>query len=451
MKHKMRNILVLLSLTSLVFASDTISDEEHNEETKSNFRWGIGPVIGSDGFGLSNRFWIKERFGASINIKSCWNRDIEGGELQLNYKFNNNWLIKPYLLAGGGVQRLELLDRDPVINNEPVGVFTVGAGAEALLGESKRHGVSLEIAYLNGGIEYKAKSETTMGDIEQQSSTRTVSVTPFGARLLYHFYILPSVEKDSDGDGILNRVDKCPNESEDFDGFMDEDGCPELDNDNDGIEDASDNCPSEAEDIDSFNDEDGCPDLDNDNDGIKDSEDNCADEAEDIDGFEDEDGCPELDNDNDDINDANDNCPNEAETMNSFEDEDGCPDDVPVKEEVIEQEISDLPVDLIAFMLGSAELTDSSLLVLEEIAEFLNNWPTVKLEIQGHTDNSGNEIYNKYLSQQRAEAVVIGLIDLGISNERLNALGYGQEMPLASNETREGRIKNRRVELKITE
>ncbi len=98
---------------------------------------------------------------------------------------------------------------------------------------------------------------------------------------------------DSDGDGIPDDVDQCPDVPEDKDGFQDEDGCPDYDNDNDGIFDAQDQCPNEPEDYDGFQDEDGCPDLDNDGDGIPDKLDKCPNTPEDIDGYQDDDGCPD--------------------------------------------------------------------------------------------------------------------------------------------------------------
>jgi outer membrane protein OmpA-like peptidoglycan-associated protein len=133
-------------------------------------------------------------------------------------------------------------------------------------------------------------------------------------------------DSDNDGDGIPDIMDKCPNQPEDFDGFQDEDGCPDLDNDGDGIPDGEDNCPNEAEDFDGYLDRDGCPDYDNDNDGIPDTIDKCPNEPEDFDGFEDNDGCPDLDNDGDGIPDERDKCPDEAEDFDGFQDEDGCPD-----------------------------------------------------------------------------------------------------------------------------
>ena len=101
------------------------------------------------------------------------------------------------------------------------------------------------------------------------------------------------VDKDTDGDGIPDSIDKCPNEPEDKDGFQDEDGCPDPDNDGDGILDKDDKCPNEPEDKDGFQDEDGCPDPDNDGDGIPDVKDKCPNEPETFNGYQDEDGCPD--------------------------------------------------------------------------------------------------------------------------------------------------------------
>jgi hypothetical protein len=99
---------------------------------------------------------------------------------------------------------------------------------------------------------------------------------------------------DSDHDGVADKNDKCPQQPEDFDGFQDEDGCPDLDNDGDGIPDRDDLAPDLPEDKDGFQDEDGRPDLDNDGDGIRDADDGCPNEPEDFDGDRDTDGCPDV-------------------------------------------------------------------------------------------------------------------------------------------------------------
>jgi hypothetical protein len=114
---------------------------------------------------------------------------------------------------------------------------------------------------------------------------------------------------DRDGDGIPDNNDKCPDDPEDFDGFEDEDGCPDPDNDHDGVRDVDDRCPNIPGPA-----PDGCPrsgtSNDRDGDGIPDNVDKCPDAPEDKDGFEDADGCPDPDNDKDGILDVNDKCPN---------------------------------------------------------------------------------------------------------------------------------------------
>ena len=85
-------------------------------------------------------------------------------------------------------------------------------------------------------------------------------------------------DPDTDGDGIPDSRDKCVLEPEDKDGYLDDDGCPELDNDLDGILDAADKCPNEPEDPDGFEDADGCPDPDNDKDTVPDVDDQCPNE-----------------------------------------------------------------------------------------------------------------------------------------------------------------------------
>ncbi len=139
--------------------------------------------------------------------------------------------------------------------------------------------------------------------------------------------VVPSaMPSDRDQDGIDDRVDKCPEQAEDKDGFEDSDGCPDLDDDGDGVLDTADKCPRAPEDRDGFQDEDGCPDPDNDGDGILDGKDACPNQAEDIDGHDDDDGCPDPDNDGDGILDKDDLCPKQPENFNGFEDGDGCPD-----------------------------------------------------------------------------------------------------------------------------
>ncbi len=243
-------------------------------------------------------------------------------------------------------------------------------------------------------------------------------------------------DRDNDADGVVDSADKCPNDSEDKDGFEDENGCPENDNDADGIADDADKCPDQSEDKDGFEDEDGCPDEDNDKDGILDSKDGCPTKAEDFDRFEDNDGCPDTDNDNDGVLDANDECPNTV----GLESNNGCPAKVITRKGLI--------LEGVQFASGRTVLKRSSYVTLNKVVESLTEWPNVKLEIQGHTDNTGKYSSNKRISQKRAETVLEYLVNKGIARKRLTAVGYGPDTPTASNSTRAGRAKNRRVEMK---
>lgn len=255
---------------------------------------------------------------------------------------------------------------------------------------------------------------------------------------------------DRDRDGIPDDRDLCPDEPEDFDGYNDLDGCPDPDNDGDGIPDADDACPNRAEDFDGFQDEDGCPDPDNDGDGIYDGRDQCPDEAEDFDGWQDQDGCPDLDNDQDGVLDGEDRCPRTP--PNTQVDEFGCEVATPeIKTAVVAPALASTSsiIEGVNFISGSAELTPSSLGILIALAQTLNEDRSLRYEIQGHTDSTGDAAFNRLLSQKRAESVRSSLIQMGIAADRLTAVGYGGEKPVADNTTSGGRAANRRVELHL--
>ncbi len=250
----------------------------------------------------------------------------------------------------------------------------------------------------------------------------------------------PFVPVDSDGDGIFDDKDMCPDEPEDVDGFEDWDGCPDLDNDRDGVPDVQDLCPDEPEDIDGFHDNDGCPDTDNDLDGIPDIKDKCPNEAEDFDGFLDEDGCPELDNDKDGIADLDDMCPNQAENFNGFQDEDGCPDQLKIASiKVINYQGEEI------FYERSAKIRPEGAQKLNEALEIMNIVPDSKWRIEGHMDSQGTEQFIRKMSFERAEAVKDYFIEHGIAPERLTIYGMSDDFPVGNNNTDEGRKMNRRI------
>lgn len=254
-------------------------------------------------------------------------------------------------------------------------------------------------------------------------------------------------DQDRDGDGIFDKDDACPEQPEDRDGFQDEDGCPDLDNDKDQIRDVDDKCPMDPEDVDGFEDADGCADEDNDNDGILDQKDQCPEEAEDLDDFEDEDGCPDPDNDADGIPDVKDLCPNEPETKNGISDNDGCPDTESVR--VVGDKIE---LDQkIHFWTNSDRIRAMSYPVLDKLANFLKDHPEyVRIDVEGHADERGQEEFNLDLSKRRAKSILEFLAGRGVSRERLASEGYGASRPLVEGKTEHDWFMNRRVEFVVT-
>lgn len=250
---------------------------------------------------------------------------------------------------------------------------------------------------------------------------------------------------DRDGDGIPDPDDACPDEPEDFDGYEDEDGCPEdQDTDGDGIPDGTDACPIEPEDLDDYQDTDGCPEPDNDLDGLIDAADRCPLEPEDLDGFQDADGCPDHDNDGDSIPDTTDRCPNEPGPA----DEQGCPRvyrDVEVTSSgiVIHQTVY--------FEYNRAVIRPQSFALLDTVAQVMHDFPDITVEVQGHTDDRGRDEYNLRLSGERAEAVRQYLIEKGVAASRMTSRGYGETRPIAANRTAADRARNRRVEFVRTD
>ncbi|HHO50453.1 MAG TPA: OmpA family protein [Deltaproteobacteria bacterium] len=261
-------------------------------------------------------------------------------------------------------------------------------------------------------------------------------------------------DNDNDNDGVVDAQDACPMVPEDNDGFQDLDGCPDEDNDGDRILDAQDACPNAAETVNGFDDADGCPDekpfIDTDGDGLSDEVDQCPTEAEDFDTWQDDDGCPDLDNDLDGVPDTSDQCPFDPETVNSYLDEDGCPDTAPSR--VIVQQEKIVITEKVFFQYGKAVIQKVSFGLLDEVAQVINDNPRLTLiQIEGHTDSDGSEAFNLKLSQSRAAAVMRYLIAAGVDARRLEAKGFGESLPIDTNNTREGKARNRRVEFTILE
>lgn len=238
--------------------------------------------------------------------------------------------------------------------------------------------------------------------------------------------VIPMVS-DKDGDGVEDSKDKCPDQA----GDVALHGCP--DRDGDRVADIDDHCPGVAGHVRYF----GCPIPDKDKDGLNDENDKCPDIA----GVVRYNGCPVPDSDGDGVNDEEDRCPNvKGNIANS-----GCPE---IKKEIIEK--LTYAVKNIYFNSGSAQLQKASYKTLDEIAEVLKNNAELIVRFEGHTDNSGDAEMNLKLSEERANAVKMYIVDKGVSSERISSSGFGEQSPIADNKTVDGRKINRRVEIKLS-
>jgi OOP family OmpA-OmpF porin len=241
---------------------------------------------------------------------------------------------------------------------------------------------------------------------------------------------------DSDGDGIRDDADRCP-----YERGPAPLGCPPVDDDRDGVADADDRCIGEAEDGKAPDPHDGCPTVDPDGDGLWGTADQCPNETGPLPT-----GCPlPPDADGDGIPDAADKCPGEPETKNGYEDEDGCPDEKPV----VPAEAAKFSgaVRGIEFDTGKSSLRPASFAVLNEIVTVLERHPLVRVRVVGHTDASGDAAANVALSKARADAVRAYIVSHDILAARVETEGRGAAEPVADNRTRDGRARNRRIEL----
>jgi outer membrane protein OmpA-like peptidoglycan-associated protein len=250
---------------------------------------------------------------------------------------------------------------------------------------------------------------------------------------------------DRDHDGIVDAQDACPNEPGPASADPTKNGCPPRDADKDGILDDVDACPTEAGPASDDPKKNGCPvPPDADGDGIPDRSDACPMLAGVKSDNPAENGCP-PDSDGDGFRDDQDACPHEKGVDSSDPAKRGCPKLVRVTSTEI------VILEQVEFDTNKAKIKPASDALLQQVAEVLKEHPEiVSLEVQGHTDARGKPKHNVTLSQARADAVVAALVSQGIAAGRLTARGYGQDVPLASNATEEGRQKNRRVQFVVT-
>jgi len=228
---------------------------------------------------------------------------------------------------------------------------------------------------------------------------------------------------DTDGDGLKDSDDLCPEVA----GPKENQGCP--DTDGDGIFDYLDACPTEA----GPEENRGCPWPDTDGDGLLDKDDKCPYNA----GPPENDGCPYTDTNGDGVIDKDDECVN---TPGPVENK-GCP--------VVDLEVLKRAFDALQFETSKAVIKEESKASLEDLATYLVDNPDFRLKIAGHTDSQGAAQANLILSKKRAEAVRDFLESRGVAADRMIVQYFGEEQPIATNDTAEGREQNRRVEMDV--
>jgi len=239
---------------------------------------------------------------------------------------------------------------------------------------------------IGGGVGYATSSDS---DEDTGAAVGGVAGATAGALLCADY---SSNVMDSDGDGVPDDRDQCPNTPAGV--AVDAVGCP-LDTDGDGVPDYMDQCPGTPAGVEVN--AQGCP-LDSDGDGVPDYQDQCP------------------------------NTPAGAE-VNSL----GCQEDLVLRD--------------VNFEFDSAKLTSSAESILDGVSEKLMTNDQLRIRLEGHTDSVGPAAYNKELSQRRADSVKSYLVNQGFSADNITTIGYGEEQPVASNDTAEGRAQNRRVEL----
>jgi OOP family OmpA-OmpF porin len=239
-----------------------------------------------------------------------------------------------------------------------------------------------------------------------------------------------NIDIDSDGDGVLDSDDRCPDTP--FGVEVERFGCPKvkrMDSDRDGVYDDSDNCPGTpiGVEVDSF----GCPviEKDSDGDGVLDSDDRCPDTpfGVEVDRF----GCPkisQIDSDGDGVYDNSDECP--GTPAGAIVDERGC-----------------WVVKGVQFDYKKWDVKPQFNSNLDNIENILKKNPGLRVRIEGHTDDIGSMKYNIGLSGKRAQAIMDYLVDKGIDSSRITTTGLGYAQPIADNDTPEGRALNRRAEI----
>ena len=452
----MKNILLLLLLTCFLgsaFAQDTT-------EVKSPKRQSFGVLLGTSDMWYQNyptrRDYVQSytHFGIQYAAEVKPNVDVYG---TLIYGIRG---AKDMASAGLGL-RYYLLDREKHKNFRPFANFS----GEVMADNSTRSTYSdVDLTGSIGtGFDFKILGSLygramvnlgfpffQIGKVDFTDGRGTYAHYTGG--LVYEWGNKPKpapapakvaepVSIDTDGDGIVDKEDKCPTVK----GVKANNGCP-LDTDHDGIIDAEDKCPTVA----GVKENQGCP-ADTDGDGIIDTEDRCPTVA----GVKANQGCP-ADADGDGVIDSEDACP----TVPGVRANKGCPADAD-GDGVIDTEdlmpnvaglvaLQGVPENVIIYFdTDKFDLTAESTSIVDVMVKLLTAQPSLKLKLTGHTDSRQTVQYNVELSKNRVFETRKYLIKNGVKAKRMKLAWFSELVPAAPNKTVDGMKLNRRVELQV--
>jgi len=475
MKHFYKFLLAVMMVM-------TVNSHAQNDNNPWALSFGVNAVDTRTSAG-GGKNWLDQHFSQMFNVNDNWNILPSVSYLSLARSVGNNFSV--------GIQgSLNKIDKFVVF--DPIASGHNGAGyVVSNPGDLMYYGIDVSFKYsfmslikskvidpslsLGGG--YTFFGDNSYGTVNPGAgltfwftenvglALATTYKTSFGDRTSGGIYTPDSPShfqhtagltfqfggKDTDGDGIYDKDDACPEVA----GLKQFNGCP--DTDGDGIIDGSDACPTEFG-LAALN---GCPDKDGD--GIADKDDACPDTAglakfkgcpdTDGDGLADKDdkcptvagpasngGCPVLDADKDGVPDLEDECPTVAGPASNK----GCPEATPEAVENLKVEARSVYFDS-----GKSTLKGGGTPArLDAIKEILKNYPNAKFSVEGHTDSTGSDKMNQKLSEDRANAVKNALVERGVNAANLSAVGYGETKPIATNKTKKGRAENRRTEVK---
>ncbi|MFH1218887.1 MAG: OmpA family protein [Candidatus Eisenbacteria bacterium] len=370
---------------------------------------------------------LSRHFSLGLNVGYGWNYDKDSNayrtnlvpmDLNLIYTFMPEARVSPYLTGGFGLVNWDSNHRpDEVeLQEQRDPAFGTAAGLEIFLTDI----IALDIGAKFRYMLTDDKDMIGLCDYKGGPASNDHFLWFFGVGLTWY----PGKCKDSDGDGVCDNKDKCPDTPPCA--VVDEFGCPK-DSDGDGVYDGCDKCPDTPKCA--TVDANGCP-KDSDGDGVYDGCDKCPDTPKCA--TVDANGCPK-DEDGDGVYDGCDKCP-------------GTPKGVPVDEFGCPKKCDLSPLEGITFRFDKSDVIPDPSPILDLAVQIVKGCPTSKIEIQGHTDFIGSDEYNMKLGLRRAESVKTYLIEHGINGQMLTTRSFGESKPIDPAKTSEARAKNRRIE-----